>query len=1422
EHIRLKKEGTEQIRKVSEVLVYPLYNHSTTDNDLALLRLDGNIALGPYVVPICLPPVKGTFDRTLGAVRMSVVSGWGRLAQSGPPSIELQRLEVPRVPLEKCRAHSGLRVTNSMLCAGFKEGMRDACQGDSGGPLVTLYNKTWFLTGVQKEANGVLTRTKRANSGWFEELKMGNLERECLEEKCSYEEAREVFEHTEVTNEFWKNYNAKDYCQSNPCENNGVCSQLKESYACLCPPGFSGRNCERVLKDIPDSCLHNNGGCEHFCVEDKEQRNCYCADGYFLGADGQSCLTQETFPCGKVPLLQKNITSGKVLEQDPRSRIVGGAECPRGHCPWQVLLKYGDKGFCGGAIIKPTWIITASHCLEKLLVKFLKIVAGEHDVEVNEGSEQTIEVAEIIMHPDYISATADSDIGLLRLRRPIVYSTMKTRTLLVLLACFCHRISGTLFLRKANANAVLQRPRRANSGFLEETRAGNLERECVEEICNYEEAREVFENEEKTVGEHQKRRVFWLTYSAREPCLTNPCKNNGMCIYLADSYICQCVEGFEGRYCQKDFGDTLKCLYLNGGCEQFCDGSGPRHKCACASGYSLGEDRKSCIAQVQYPCGKAPLQMNQTVLPQAVSGNQCPKGHCPWQVLLDYRGERLCGGVLVDASWVITAAHCVDKRDINYLKVIAGAHNVDIMDGTEQVFPVTHVIVHESYDPVSMDSDLALLRLQTPATLSAYTVPVCLPTLQFADMELAAVRFHTVSGWGRLTDGGNVQSSQLPKELKSPILRKLEVPLLPNPQCFLKSGVNITDNMLCAGYFEGRQESCRGNDGSPLVTQYGDTTFLTGIVSWGKGCAHPGFYRIYTKVSNFLDWIQQTMTMPVTQLDTLSKTANASFSTASPLEHVLPLPLFTLSFRSLLPFISQVIDLLCLSSRIHSCFTETYLTIKTCHVLGFGEPLLSIFLQNKDASQVFLRHRRANSMFEELKKGNMERECIEERCNYEEAREIFEDKQKTAYGNACASKPCLNEGVCKDGIGKYICFCPEQYQGYNCEIVIPQLCEIKNGGCEHFCSVVHESAKCSCAKGYKLASDRKSCISDDPFRCGQVHSKMTRSILNHFVVENTTKTGNSSGHASVMNTSTKNVSKPITTNTNHTQTDPDSLLGFDFEQIAPVEEVAVLPEVAGDIRIVNGQDCLPGDCPWQALLVNEVKIGFCGGTILNQYFILSAAHCMNQTRSITVILGEFDTLVREGREMTHEVDQVLVHKDYVPETYHNDIALIKLVKPITFTEYILPACLPERDFAERVLMQNDRDGMVSGFGRLYEGGPQSTVLQKLTVPFVDRAVCMESTKFKISNRMFCAGYDRETKDACQGDSGGPHVTKYQNTWFVTGVVSWGEGCARKGKYGVYTQVSKYIKWIESVMDRILTKKSRKRREVLGYTPVIRM
>uniref|UniRef100_A0A672YHJ8 coagulation factor Xa n=1 Tax=Sphaeramia orbicularis TaxID=375764 RepID=A0A672YHJ8_9TELE len=460
------------------------------------------------------------------------------------------------------------------------------------------------------------------------------------------------------------------------------------------------------------------------------------------------------------------------------------------------------------------------------------------------------------------------------------------------------------------------------------------------------------------------------------------------------------------------------------------------------------------------------------------------------------------------------------------------------------------------------------------------------------------------------------------------------------------------------------------------------------------------------------------------------------------------------------------------------------------------------FVDEQEASQLLLhRRRRANSFLEEVKQGNMERECREEQCDWEEAREIFENEEKTnefwaVYhdGDACESTPCVNGGSCKDGIGSYNCYCRSGYKGFNCEIEIPLLCEHNNGGCKHFCNVVEDEVMCSCADGYFLASDDKSCESNGERR-GEVSTNISDPRLD-------------------------NVNVSWSKQTLQTPDLPEFRVHNNSVDQSPgqetVQEELVVPQRAGMTRIVNGEDCPPGECPWQALLVNEDDIGFCGGTILNRFFILTAAHCMNQSRHIHVIVGEFDRLVNHGNEAVHNVEAVLIHHQYQSNTYHNDIALMKLATPIRFSRYILPACLPTHNFAEKVLMKQDV-GMVSGFGRLGEKRQTSQILQRLTLPYVDRAACRESTKFTVSSRMFCAGYDTIEKDACQGDSGGPHVTRYHDTYFVTGIVSWGEGCAAKGKYGVYTQVSKYIRWIRDSMKEVMPK-SRNRRQAPNQGP----
>lgn len=188
-----------------------------------------------------------------------------------------------------------------------------------------------------------------------------------------------------------------------------------------------------------------------------------------------------------------------------------------------------------------------------------------------------------------------------------------------------------------------------------------------------------------------------------------------------------------------------------------------------------------------------------------------------------------------------------------------GEHNLAVNEGTEQTVMVSMAVIHKDYNQTTGESDIALLRLGQSLMLNRHIIPVCLPTKDLAERELLLVRYHTVSGWGRRTTGGNMEHGAVDNVPVSPILRKFSVPIIQNALCSQRAQLNITSNMLCAGYIEGNHQSCRGDDGSPLVTLYGSTHFLTGVVAWGQGCNSPGYYGIYTNMASFVGWAKDTI-----------------------------------------------------------------------------------------------------------------------------------------------------------------------------------------------------------------------------------------------------------------------------------------------------------------------------------------------------------------------------------------------------------------------------------------------------------------------------------------------------------------------------------------------------------------------------------
>uniref|UniRef100_A0A147AMC1 Prothrombin n=1 Tax=Fundulus heteroclitus TaxID=8078 RepID=A0A147AMC1_FUNHE len=256
-------------------------------------------------------------------------------------------------------------------------------------------------------------------------------------------------------------------------------------------------------------------------------------------------------------------------------------------------------------------------------------------------------------------------------------------------------------------------------------------------------------------------------------------------------------------------------------------------------------------------------------------------------------------------------------------------------------------------------------------------------------------------------------------------------------------------------------------------------------------------------------------------------------------------------------------------------------------------------------------------------------------------------------------------------------------------------------------------------------------------------------------------------------------------------------------------------------RIVGGSDAEVASAPWQVMLYKRSPQELlCGASLVSDQWILTAAHCVlyppwnkNFTvNDILVRLGKHQRAKFErGIEKIVAIDEIIVHPKYNwKENLNRDIALLHMRRPVVFTNEIHPICLPSKEVA-RTLMSEGFKGRVTGWGNLQESwNPAArnlpSVLQQIHLPIVDQDVCRQSTAVRITSNMFCAGYKPEESqrgDACEGDSGGPFVMKYpaENRWYQIGIVSWGEGCDRDGKYGFYTHLFRMGRWMKKVIER---------------------
>ncbi|XP_023335057.1 serine proteinase stubble [Eurytemora carolleeae] len=191
----------------------------------------------------------------------------------------------------------------------------------------------------------------------------------------------------------------------------------------------------------------------------------------------------------------------------------------------------------------------------------------------------------------------------------------------------------------------------------------------------------------------------------------------------------------------------------------------------------------------------------------------------------------------------------------------------------------------------------------------------------------------------------------------------------------------------------------------------------------------------------------------------------------------------------------------------------------------------------------------------------------------------------------------------------------------------------------------------------------------------------------------------------------------------------------------------------------------------------------------------------------TYVMGGFLAVNNRDTAQIRRIGNIFVHENFVPNLYEQDIAMLWVNEPFTYSSLVLPVCLPPPSTLADLVEYKNSSATLTGWGRKWDNGPLSDQLLKVDLPVISNDECMRwydnsgSKQLIPESTFLCAGYENGTMDACSGDSGGPLVQfREDQRAEVIGVVSWGIGCGVKGRPGVYTRVSKFVKWIHQTIE----------------------
>lgn len=236
-----------------------------------------------------------------------------------------------------------------------------------------------------------------------------------------------------------------------------------------------------------------------------------------------------------------------------------------------------------------------------------------------------------------------------------------------------------------------------------------------------------------------------------------------------------------------------------------------------------------------------PVEKPKSFKKKIVGGEAVDIEDFPYHVSVQLNGRHFCGGVILSNLTCLTAAHCTDGINVNYLSIRAGS---SLHAEKGQVIGVKEIVQHHAYNRNLIDFDLSILQLQSPLIFGdkVEAIPIAA-----REPQLGVEAF--VSGWGSLWSGGPITSQ----------LQAVMVPIIPAATCSDFYPRQITTRMICAGHSDGGRDACQGDSGGPIVIQTDKGVALVGCVSWGRSCALPQYPGVYANAVQMRSWINQNM-----------------------------------------------------------------------------------------------------------------------------------------------------------------------------------------------------------------------------------------------------------------------------------------------------------------------------------------------------------------------------------------------------------------------------------------------------------------------------------------------------------------------------------------------------------------------------------